>query len=104
MAWAKKNGITDVDAPESHYDYRGYFKEFGDKPIQFGTDHFTDTYKQHGHPTFSQESQYSAGPRDGGMWLNDETLLKQPPMAVSHEDPMQRVRAMVYQSFAGKKR
>jgi len=70
--WAARNQITDVDAPESHYDYRGYFQEHGAKPIRFGTDHFTDTYKQHGHPTFSEESKYSTGPGDGGRWTGKD--------------------------------
>jgi hypothetical protein len=83
QSWARANQITDVDHPDSHYDYRGYFKEHGAQPIQFGVDHFTDTYKQHGHPTFSQESQYSTGAADGGRWVG-ETFLPQPKMAVSH--------------------
>lgn len=66
--WAKARGITDVDAPDSHYDYRGFWKERGNAPVQFGVDHFPDTYKQHGHPTFSVESKYSTGPYDGGRW------------------------------------
>jgi hypothetical protein len=83
-AWAAANKIADVDHPDSHYDYRGYFKEHGAKPVRFGVDHFTDRYKQHGHPSFSQESQYSTGPSDGGMWLTDTVQLQQPKMAVSH--------------------
>ena len=81
--WALENAITDVDDPQSRYDYRGYFKQFGGAPIRFGVDHFTDTYKQHGHPTFSVESQYSRGLHDGGRWLTDDILV-QPPMP-SHE-------------------
>ena len=81
--WVAANRIADVDHPDSHYDYRGYFQEHGAAPMQFGVDHFTDTYKQHGHPTFSQESQYSRGMADGGMWLNDTTLLQQPKMTRS---------------------
>lgn len=77
--WALQNGITDVDQPGSAYDYRGYFKEFGGAPIQFGVDHFTDTYKQHGHPTFSVESQYSRGLQDGGQWLTEDIQMA-PPM------------------------
>jgi len=72
QTWAKANRITDVDHPDSRYDYRGYWKEHGNTPIKFGEDHFTDTYKQHGHPTFSQESQYSAGPADGGRWVGEQ--------------------------------
>jgi len=70
-AWVGKNRISDVDHPNSHYDYRGFWKEYGDVPIRFGIDHFPDTYKQHGHPTFSIESKYSQGMGDGGMWLGD---------------------------------
>lgn len=84
--WTTKNQITDVDNPESYYDYRGFWKDQGGPNIKFGVDHFPDTFKQHGHPTFSQESKYSTGYSDGGMWIPDsETLLKQPKMAVSHK-------------------
>jgi hypothetical protein len=76
--WAQQNRITDVDQPGSHYDYRGYWKEFGSAPIVFGEDHFTDTYKQHGHPTFSAESKYSRGIHDGGQWLTEDTLIAAP--------------------------
>lgn len=77
--WAKANQITDVDHPESRYDYRGYWKDVASK----GADqrktysdgpHFPDTYKQHGHPTFSIESKYSKGAHDGGRW-NGETYI-----------------------------
>lgn len=77
--WAKANGVTDVDDPRSNYDYRGYWKEHSNTPIRFGVDHFPDTYKQHGHPTFSIESQYSAGPYDGGRWLPNDQFI--PPGA-----------------------
>lgn len=96
--WVSDNKITDLDHPDSHYDYRGFFQKEGPKPVQFGIDHFTDQFKQHGHPTFSQESQYSRGPSDGGMWVGNEnsygygnvklgpdTFLAQPKMAVSHK-------------------
>jgi len=75
--WAQDNNIPDVDSPESFYDYRGYWKEYGNKPVRFGVDHFPDTYKQHGHPTFSVESKYSSGPNDGGRW-EGETFV--PPI------------------------
>ena len=80
--WALENRIPDVDSPDSYYDYRGYWKEFGGKPIQFGADHFTDTYKQHGHPLFSSESKYSRGPSDGGRWLGEALI---PAPMTSHE-------------------
>lgn len=91
-AWVRANDIQDLDHPESFYDYRGYWKDIADQ----GQDtrqvnpqdqllHFPDTYKQHGHPTFSQESKYSKGAWDGGLWVpGTETLLTQPPLAVSH--------------------
>lgn len=81
--WISDNKIPDVDHPDSHYDYRGFFKQEGPKPVRFGIDHFTDTFKQHGHPTFSQESKYSRGPSDGGMWVND-TFIPQPKLVPSH--------------------
>jgi hypothetical protein len=74
QSWARSNKITDVDKPNSFYDYRGYWKEHGDQPVKFGVDHFPDTYKQHGHPTFSVESKYSKGPSDGGHWQGDQFI------------------------------
>lgn len=76
QAWAKQNGVTDVDHPQSRYDYRGYWKSVastgGDQRKAYDDGlHFPDTYKQHGHPSFSVESQYSAGPWDGGRWLGE---------------------------------
>lgn len=67
-AWAKAGGIKDVDHPDSHYDYRGAFLS----GVKAGPDaHWPDTFKQHGHPTFSEESRYSSGPGDGGTWNGD---------------------------------
>ena len=62
--WVAAHKIADVDAPDSFYDYRGAYKA-GVDPVG---GHWPDTFKQHGHPTFSVESQYSAGPGDGGTW------------------------------------
>lgn len=73
QAWAKTNGITDVDHPDSHYDYRGFWQQTKGAPHTRG-DHFSDTFKEHGHPTFSVESKYSKGPNDGGRW-NGETYV-----------------------------
>ena len=75
--WARANNITDVDHPDSHYDYRGYWKQIvsqGGEATKTYADglHFTDEYKQHGHPTFSVESRYSAGPWDGGRWNGED--------------------------------
>ena len=84
-AWGKANGIEDVDAPESSYDYRGFFKATNGAVHPPGSvEHFPDTFKQHGHPTFSVESIYSKGPHDGGMWAG-ETYLPEMKPAVSHE-------------------
>lgn len=71
--WAKTNGITDVDHPDSHYDYRGYWQQTQGAPHEAGQ-HFPDTYKQHGHPTFSTESKYSRGANDGGTWVGDQFM------------------------------
>ena len=73
--WAATNQIADVDSPLSFYDYRGFWKANGAVPIRFGVDHFPDTFKQHGHPTFSVESKYSRGPKDGGMWDGEVYVL-----------------------------
>lgn len=68
--WVKSNGITDADNPDAHYDYRGFWKDTDGAPHKQG-DHFPDTFKQHGHPTFSVESKYSKGATDGGRWQGD---------------------------------
>ena len=93
MAWVKANQIHDLDHPDSHYDYRGFWKDVaskGKKGTEINKDdgklHYPDTYKQHGHPTFSQESQYSRGAWDGGKWIGREGdhYLPQPKPAPSH--------------------
>lgn len=90
QAWVKQSGIQDLNSPEAAYDYRGFFKANGPVPYKWGVDHLPDTFKQHGHETFSQESKYSKGPSDGGKWLPNDTLLEQPPMAVSHTQPLSK--------------
>lgn len=57
--WVADKKIGDSDSPESFYDYRGYWKDIaskGDDATKMYDDglHFTDKYKQHGHPTFSR--------------------------------------------------
>lgn len=79
--WAQQQKITDVDHPDSHYDYRGLYQS---KAPHTPGAHFPDTYKQHGHPTFSQESAYSKGPADGGMWVG-ESFVPQPKLAIAHQ-------------------
>lgn len=84
--WAQANKIENYDHPDAHYDMRGYWKGIaskgGDETQINAADtlrHFPDTFKQHGHPTFSVESQYSAGPFDGGRWLWNDAFV--PPGA-----------------------
>lgn len=70
QAWVQANGIADVDDPQSFYDYRGAYKAGVGSEVSAvdGAPHWPDTFKQHGHPTFSRESQYSKGEGDGGTW------------------------------------
>lgn len=68
--WASSRKITDVDHPESRYDYRGFWLNGGRSSSADG--HFPDTFKQHGHPTFSEESRYSLGRGDGGTWNGEQ--------------------------------
>lgn len=97
LTWIKGTGVTDLDHADSHYDYRGFWKATHGASHTKGQ-HFPDTFKEHGHPSFSQESQYSRGVMDGGMWTPDQftpegfavsharedLFAPQPPMAVSH--------------------
>jgi hypothetical protein len=97
-AWAHANRIENYDHPDAHYDMRGFWKATSGAPHPPGREqHFPDTFKQHGHPTFSQESQYSAGAADGGQWVGD-TYLAQPKMAVSHLE-----QALLQRALAGTK-
>jgi len=70
QTWLTTNKIEGADEPDSYYDYRGYWKDTKGAPYPppGGKGHGPDTYKQHGHPTFSVESRYSTGPNDGGHW------------------------------------
>lgn len=70
--WAQTNGIQHYDSPDAYYDMRGFWKSTQGAAHPPGSEqHFPDTFKQHGHPTFSVESQYSAGPYDGGRWADN---------------------------------
>ena len=71
-----RNNITDLDNPESHYDYRGAFLSGAGAEISpvDNLPHWPDTFKQHGHPTFSIESKYSRGPNDGGRWKGERYI------------------------------
>lgn len=71
-AWAQANNIQNYDHPDAHYDMRGFWKSTQGASHPPGSEqHFPDTFKQHGHPTFSVESQYSGGANDGGRWVGD---------------------------------
>src|SRR2546429_225239 len=77
-AWVRRNRIRDLDAPNSFCDYRGAFMA----GVNRGKDgHWPDTFKQHGHPTFSVESQYAL-PNDpmAGHWEGDTYV---PPKKVT---------------------
>ncbi len=105
-AWAAANHVADVDHPDSHYDYRGFWLDTGGKAIRGGIDHFPDTYKQHGHPTFSVESKYSRGPGDGGRW-NGEQFMPNPTRDQSrgerHAEPSDADRAIAAEYLAKRK-
>jgi len=83
--WLRENNIHDLDDPRSHYDYRGAFKAgVGREPGAEG--HFPDTFKQHGHETFSNESKYSKG--DGGTWEGDTFTPPKSGMRPSVAEPL----------------
>ncbi len=47
---SKKMGLhPNPDHPEHQYDYRGYYQEFGEEPLEPG-DHFPSQYKYNDHP------------------------------------------------------
>lgn len=71
QAWAAQNKIQDVDHPDSYYDYRGFWQAYPEFKHRPG-EHFTDEFKQHGHPTFSNESNYYNGGQDAGYWNGEE--------------------------------
>lgn len=68
--WVIRRMIADANSPLSRYDYRGAFKAGIGSEISAvdNAPHWPDTFKQHGHPTFSSESKYSQGVGDGGVW------------------------------------
>jgi hypothetical protein len=107
-AWAQANHIENYDHPDAHYDMRGFWRQTQGQPHPPGSEqHFPDTFKQHGHPTFSVESQYSAGPFDGGRWINDSFVppgadLMMNSRGQSRLDP-QALRAAVMALVSGMK-
>lgn len=89
--WVLDNQIGDLDHPQSFYDYRGFWKEHPDFKRAPGQ-HLTDKFKQHGHPTFSVESQYSLGPDDGGTWQGDNYV---PPQDLTRSSKMANIMGLL---------
>jgi len=81
QAWVKANDIRDVDHPDSRYDYRGFWKKYPNFRHNPG-EHFTDEFKQPGHLSFSNESQYATPENYGGRWADDTYL---PQMSTSRQ-------------------
>lgn len=61
----------DIDSDNPTYDYEGFYHDNPDYAWKIFKDkdaHFTDKFKLDNHPTFSDESIYSAPERQGGHW------------------------------------
>lgn len=86
--WVAKNKIQDLDHPDSHYDYRGFWKTHPDFSHAPG-EHFPDTFKQPGHPTFSNESQYATPQNFGGRWADNDQYIPQLSTSRQSVDPTQ---------------
>jgi hypothetical protein len=70
QSWVKENKIRDVDHPDANYDYRGaWLANMKADPKDM---HWPDQFKQHGHETFSNESQYARGRYDAGHWQGEK--------------------------------
>lgn len=81
-AFVKRYKIKDLDHPSSFYDYRGAFLA-GAKPDKSG--HWPDTFKQHGHPTFSVESRYAfPGDPEAGTWKGNTYIPNPRAAEVAH--------------------
>lgn len=73
------------------YDMPGFFHDKEALSRWKPGDHFPDTYKQHGHDTFSVESKYSTNSNDGGRWVGDMFI---PPVNLHPEVPHDRLTAL----------
>ena len=75
----KKYPWLEMDSKKAGYDYERYFNENYEDAIarlaEAEARHFTDRYKLANHPTYSNESVYSQGPRIGGEWTNDDKFI-----------------------------
>lgn len=69
----------ELDSQKAGYDYNRYYDENYDdawsRLEEKEARHFTDRYKLPNHPTFSNESIYSEGPRIGGSWTESDTFI-----------------------------
>ena len=53
------------------YDYRGFYKKYGNLSPQATNGHLTDEFKLPNHPTFSVESRYYNGQPHAIDWRQD---------------------------------
>ena len=58
-----------LDPNDPTYDMRGFWKKMSSGKLEWGGDHFPDTFKTPYHPTFSQESRYATP--DAPRWVDD---------------------------------
>ena len=59
--YIKKSNSPFKDDSGFDYDYRGFYKQYGNFNPQSTNGHLTDEYKKPYHPTFSIESRYYKG-------------------------------------------
>jgi hypothetical protein len=93
--WIKDNNIKDLNEPDSYYDYRGFWKQNPDFKHSLGQ-HFPDTFKQPGHPTFSNESQYANTQNTGGRWADNDVYIPQLATSRQSVDPTQLQHSTIY--------
>lgn len=86
--WVEANNIQDLDHPDSHYDYRGFWKA-NPNFVHGEGQHFVDTFKTPGHPTFSNESEYATPQNFGGRWAEGDTYIPQAATSRQSVDPNQ---------------
>lgn len=92
QAWVQANNITDVDAEDSFYDYRGFWKKYPNFRHNPG-EHYTDEFKLPGHISFSNESRYATPQNYGGRW-DEDTYLPQLSTSRQSVNPMQLGRSV----------
>lgn len=79
QAMAQKYPWLELDSQKAGYDYNRYYEDNYDdawaRVSESEARHFTDKYKLPNHPTFSNESIYSQGPRIGGTWTKNGNFI-----------------------------